>query len=456
MPPPPRIEELDRLLAQLQKQERVRRAAGLLLVLVLAGCLGWFAWQAWPRQYRLRISGGDILCTGHYMARLLAQNTPKLGVELTVLPTQGGEQSLEMLQQGKLDLAVVQGGLAVAAPDVRHVATLPSVKLHFLARPGIPDLEGLRGRTVNTGPDTGSTWPVVKAVMGYAGLQEHVHYARTTFTDEELTSLAPEALPDAIFLLDTVPAPLAEFLVRERGFSLREIPFPAALALRDGWVADETILAYSYGVSPPVPARDAVTVGVRNYLVARSSVPPQAVERVLEALYSPNLNRHLEEPVDEASLTASAEYPVDAGTVAWSRRDKPVLTFQTYAALTQQVGVLFSLLATAMALRRWLKGPAEKPQVHDKEFQEYLLRIAEFERALLDAADLPPAERRARAREVARGLALLKIQVLERIPTAVLADAGLMSRFLETVASTRLHCQALLADHGGASGDRGH
>lgn len=441
-----RVEELDALLSHLQKQARVRRAAGLLILLALAGCVGWFAWQLWPREYRLRLSGGDILCTGHFMARLLAEGTPRLGVELTVLPTEGGAQSLAMLEEGKLDLAIVQGGLAVAAPHARHVATLPPVVLHLLARPGLRKVDDLRGRTVNTGPDSGSTWASAREVLGYAGLQEHVHYARTTFTDEDLTSLAPEDLPDAVFLLDTVPAPLAEFLVRERGFGVLEIPFPAALALRDGWVADERILAYSYRVDPPIPARDAVTVGVRNYLVARSTVPPEAVFRVLEALYSPNLNRRLENPVDEGSLLSRPEYPVDAGAVAYSKRDKPFLTFQTYSALTQQVGVLFSLFAMVMATRRWLKGPPPRPEVHDQEFHAYLGQVAGFERALLEAADLPRPERAQRVREVAREAALLQIQVLERYPQATLSDAHLVSRLLETVASTRLHCQALLSD----------
>lgn len=443
---PPRVEELDHLLSHLQKQARFRRVAGLVLLLALAGCLGWFLWQAWPRHYRLRISGGDILCTGHYLARRLAGQTPRLGVGLEILPTQGGEESLRMLQDGRLDLAVVQGGLSVEAPEARHVATLPAVALHLLVRPAVRGVEDLRGRSVNAGPDTGSTWPVVREVMLYAGFKEQIHYARTSYTDEELTSLPAARLPDAIFLLDAVPAPLAEFLVRERGYEVREIPFPAALALRYGWVADERILAYSYRVTPPEPSRDALTVGVRNYLVAREGVPAEAIFRVLEVLCGPNLGERLQDPVDEEALTSHPEYPISAGTLQFSRRNRPLLTLQAYSALTQQAGVLFSLFAMAMTIRRWLKGPPEKPHVQDEEFKEYLLRVAEIERALLEASELPRPERVQRARELVRELTRLKIEVLERVPEVVLADPHLVSRFLDTVASARLHCNTLLAD----------
>src|SRR5947199_6110949 len=64
-----------------------------------------------PARYRLSISAGSVNGLRHRIAERLAEQAAGRGVILSVVGTSGSWEALDRLDSGRLDFALVQGGL---------------------------------------------------------------------------------------------------------------------------------------------------------------------------------------------------------------------------------------------------------------------------------------------------------------------------------------------------------
>lgn len=374
---------LDAYLKRLQQNAAVRKSLAICILLILSGIAGFFIFEILPRQYALNITGGNILSNRHYLAKVMQEEIAHSGVALEVKPTSGSQEALEMVSQGKLDFAFIQGGLDLPYPNIVHVATVAPELLHFLVRSDIKDIADLRGKRINLGTRQGGTRIIAKQVLEFSGLQEGMDYVESNLNNEDLLSLHTDRLPDAIVMASFAPADMADYLVKERNYHLIEIPFPSSLALRLGWVADSKILAYMYSVEPPVPNRDIKTVGVNLHLVANKNVDARAVFKLLESLYSPDLEVRLKIKIDEKNILASASYPLAEGTKLYLNRNNPFFSNETLDKIKALFGLILSVGSTLLVIVKWFKGePIEPaaPPTDDKIFMSYLEQVVGIER----------------------------------------------------------------------------
>ncbi|HWR39918.1 MAG TPA: TAXI family TRAP transporter solute-binding subunit [Patescibacteria group bacterium] len=237
---------LKKILTKIQKNETLRKALALILVFSVLGLFGNFVYDMIPKKYTMTITGGDILSQRHMLAKILEEEAAKEGITLIIHPMSGSVRALEEVNDGKLDLAFVQGGLNLRLANVEHVATVSSEVLHLLVKPQIKDIRELKGKMVNVGSKTGGTRIVAHRVLNFVGLQEGVDYAESNDSIEDVLSMHPTKLPDAMFVVSSTPAYAAEYMIKNQGYHLLEIPFPEALSLREGWVSGEKVLAYTY------------------------------------------------------------------------------------------------------------------------------------------------------------------------------------------------------------------
>ncbi|MCB4757554.1 MAG: hypothetical protein LHV69_11100 [Elusimicrobia bacterium] len=271
---------LDKFLKAIRKNEKIREGLAYTAVVCLAALMLYFAWGLIPRRYTLKVTGGEILGNRHYFVEMLKESAYKKGLDLVVIPTKGSIDSLDEVDKGDLDLALIQGGLEDRSyRDVRHVCTVMPEILHLMVKPGIETIKHLSGKSVNVGPELSGTNVVANKVLSFSGLHAGNDYIERHYSIEELAGLYPSKLPDAIFLISTIPSFVAERLVRDNGYKVLEIPFPKSLALRYGWVVDEQILAYTYSIIPPEPDRDIVTVGVNVHVVANRKTDGRAISQ---------------------------------------------------------------------------------------------------------------------------------------------------------------------------------
>jgi TRAP-type uncharacterized transport system substrate-binding protein len=435
---------LTRVLDFLQSDRRVRLGIGGLLVAALLFVAGRSVYELIPRHYTLSITGGDIVTNRHYLARVLQSEARKQDMTLIVRPVEDTVSALTMLSEGKLDLALIPGGLSTMFPNVEHVATLSPEMVHLIVKPGIEGMGDLRGHSINFGAKDSDTRDIGLTLTDFAGYVENVDYVETNYTPEQLLSLPPRKMPDSIITVSSVPSYLVETLVREQHYELIEIPFPESLALRHGWAGNGQILAYTYNPNPPVPPKTIQTVAVNMHLLANAKVDPAAITKVLEVLYGPSMASRLRQPPDESRIAISSGYPVSVGMTAYRNRNVSIITVERWHEVTSLFGLVISFSGMGFVVVKWFRGAALKPTFHDEEFQRYLVDVGAVERGAftmemsgkLDAVEL---------RRMREQLGSLRAIVIERYPLTTLKDPFLFDRCVASVHASNEHIGRLLA-----------
>lgn len=432
---------LNKYLEKLQSSEKARKAIGFAMIFAVLCVAGYFIYDLIPRSYHVSITGGDILGNRHFVAKVLQDEIVADGVTMRIMPTRGTLEALEAVDNGKLDFALIQGGLNIEMPNIRHVATLAPEILHFLVRPEIKSVADLKGKAVNMGSKSGGTRVVAKQVLAFSGLTEGINYVETNHGVETIVGMRPEKLPDAIVVLSFLPAYIADFLVKERGYRLLEIPFPASLALREGWVADGKILGYTYNTTPAVPATDIKSIGVNLHLVVNRTIDSRAVFKVLETLYSPKVESRLRMRFDERNLTIPSGYPLSEGTLAFLNRGQPLFSAKTLDALKSIFGLVMTSLSAFIVLMRWFKGQQSSD---DKAFKGYSKQVGEIEKAARTLDSTPDATL-ADIQAVEAKLSALKEKVLTDYPAGMFKDSSVVEKVMVGIADTRTYVLAVAA-----------
>ena len=426
-------------LQRMQRNERVRKTLAFLLVVVLLGVAAHYVYEVLPRTYSLKITGGDILGNRHYLAGALRDEVLPHRVRLDVLPSEGSQDALSRVSEGKLDFALIQGGLELPFANVVHVANLAPELLHFLVRPDIKDIAGMRGMRINLGSKKGGTRVIAKQLLEFSGMQDGVDYVETNLGTEDLLALRKDQIPGVIVITSFAPSNVADYIVRQYGYSLLEIPFPNALALRQGWAADSKVMAYMYSVQPPVPPRDVKTVGVNLQLVANAHLDPRAVFKVLEGVYSPDLQMHLKMKFDEDKILESSSFPLSSGTRLFMDRKNPFLSQATLKKVESLFGLILTVASTLIVVFKWFKGaPPEvvKPETEDAFFVALIERVLVLDSAI-DASPggLLPLDQLG---GLQKELSDIKAASMRRLTAnGLLANANLVPQLFSAIADSR-------------------
>lgn len=343
------------LIRRWQQHSRPARLLAATALLSLCGIAAWSLVELIPHRYALTISGTDTTSNRHFFAKALQEAAADNGVTLTLHPTEGSQQALALVAAGKLDLAFIQGGLDLPNENVVQVATVASELLHFLVRPGIDGIAGLRGHHVNLNSRTGGTRLVARQILAFAGLREGIDYVESNIPTEALLTQSGKRLPDAIVITSLAPSDVVDYLVRQQGYRLLEVPFSSSFALRHDWATEAEIGALMYSAAPPVPPRAIRTVGVRLSLVANRHVDSRAIVKVLESLYGPALEARLKMHLDEAAILSGSAYPPAEGTRIFIDRNRPLFSRELFDKLKAAIGLVVSLYSGLLVVLRWLR-----------------------------------------------------------------------------------------------------
>lgn len=366
---------------------------------------------------RLTISGGDVCPLRSEMAQRICGEVRNEGIELAPVRDTTSEQILSDINSRRLDIGLVLGGVPTDKhPNIRQLATLGVEPLHLLVRRDLAQQHGasldvLRGRRVSLGERGSNGALLAESFLQFAGFSIttpevrgdlEVVYLREAETIAQLQTwkrAAPpvravlaERLPDALFLVDSLPSPLVDELVQRADYVLVPLPYATALHLnkrRDSAHAPNmldsnrieptAIPAFTYGVSPAMPPADCPTFGLRLLLVAHKKVPSKAVLRLLRAL-DKGLARQYHVDLDTVGMTN--DYPVHPGAAAFAKDRKPLTVGQMLEPLTNFLSVLGAGAAGALALWGFLRGlHAIHPDVHLKQIDriERLLQGQELD-----------------------------------------------------------------------------
>jgi TRAP-type uncharacterized transport system substrate-binding protein len=359
------LEKTIALLEKARRHDRMRKLIAITLIVILMIIAGKFILDLIPRHYVLTISGGNILSQRHLLVRLLQEEAGQNYIALNIVKTTGSLDALEAVNEGRLDLALVQSGIDSKYTNVTHVATLPPELIHFLVKPNIQDIKDLKGTVINMGERGEGTNILANQILSYSNLKANADYVETNYSDEELVGMLPDNLPDAIVEVSHAPSNLADFLVQKRGYHLIEMSFPPSLAKRLGWVADVNLLGFMYSINPPVPQKDIKLVGVNLHLVANKDVDPKAISAILKILYSPHLQSRFANSISESDLLLPSGYPISSGTKYYLASKQPIFTQAMVDKVKSILGLLATLASIIAVAWRWFKSPADEEFSYD-------------------------------------------------------------------------------------------
>jgi TRAP-type uncharacterized transport system substrate-binding protein len=366
---------------------------------------------------RLTLSAGNVCPLRHEMAKRIAAGISG-DVEVTVCDSSNSTAICTAVDAGQLDLGLVLGGLPTAEfKNVRQVATLGVEPLHLLVRTELLEgatsqsLELLRGRRVALGERGANGTRLVEDLVKLAGLSNDAEAEAFDFTPAYLSETelleqverrqaAPPAeksasqadLPDAVFVVDSVPSELVDRLVENGEYGIVPLPFATALHvenrrsgadgrdhLRKDRVEAVSIPAYAYGIQPAMPAGDCETIGLRLLLVANQNVPNETLLDALRSL-SDAVATHTRVSLDVTN--ASPEFPVHPAAEAFLRARRPLELDKILGPTTDALSVVGASIAGCLALWGFIRSlRAVQPDVHLRQVNriERLLNGSELD-----------------------------------------------------------------------------
>jgi TRAP transporter TAXI family solute receptor len=412
---------------------RIRRIKILAVLIALALALSTFFLIRGRSQasYRLRVTAGDALGHRHALATILAIEAGQRHLTLELIPTSGSSEALAQVADGRLDVALVQGGLQLH-DEIRQVAVLIPEPLHILVRPNLfePGVAGLRGKRLNLGKAGSGTRRLALETLVRAGLQQE-DFIDTDHSYTEFRDMSPDLLPDALFHVSSLPDPVAEWMIGERGYKLLPVPFAEAMAIRNRSLQEFVIPAYTYGVDPPIPAQPVPTVAPWMSIVARRDVPDRAIIRLLESVFDGDFSLHAQlQGLVVEQVVRRREFTLHPGTTTYLNRNQPVITGDFIEGVENLRSFIVSGLVALFLAWRWYRNRASV------SFERYFDQVTRIEQDILEsgAANELNADN---SRQIEQRLSRIKGEALEQFSSGRLKGDELLSSFLMHVSDVR-------------------
>jgi hypothetical protein len=434
------------------------------ILIVVVGVLVFRYWGT--RSYRVNMLI-DLDPNRAFLAQRIAEEAGRhgLAVDLSKEPY-GSLDAIELVDSpNPIDLALVPGGVARREyANVRQVSALSQEPLQLLVRGELaPEGVGrLKGQRVCVGPSTTTVHFLARDVLAFAGLRARVggspgDYLADESSPQELQQRldrlrglagserdkALRDLPDAVFVLSTLPSLLARDLVVQAGFRLVPLPFADAYCLdrvrptenggvridRASFTAVE-VPAYTYSVDPPVPVKPCRTIATPLLLIAYAPTEPEGVARMLETVFDGPI-AGLAGPLPLRSQVP--QFRFHTGAERYMRRNEPLLTPEMVSGLGKAAGGLGALVSGMVAMY----GILRLRQL--RRFEAYYKAIRRLELIArgqeTDAA--VPAEPAARRAYLEDHLLDLKSRALADFANGGLKGEGLMMGIVSLVNDTR-------------------
>ncbi|MBX7191673.1 MAG: TAXI family TRAP transporter solute-binding subunit [Sandaracinaceae bacterium] len=306
------------------------------LLLALLVTAAWMLASSCGRTHRtIRIAtgtrGGTFLPLGETLARSFARDVGD--VDFVALESPGGRASIEMIERGEADLALLSNHVE-GSSALRLIAPLYQETLQIVVRreASIASVTDLRGHAVSTGPEGSGTESIAHAVLGHFGIAPSALRAEHLTMTEAQNALETGRI-DAAFLVAGMRTPAVDALLGRPDMALLSLGEPGRVgSALEGIRIDAPFFIVSaiperaYGAQPETAVG---TLDVEALLVCSERLDAELVYALTESLFA-----HKAELVQEQRLLASLDehfdlsvspYALHDGADQYLRRHEPSL-----------------------------------------------------------------------------------------------------------------------------------
>jgi TRAP transporter TAXI family solute receptor len=427
----------------MKKRPRESRDAwkvwGPLVLLALAGFAITFLFLEPPPPKRFSLAAGNPDGAYHAFAERYREVLGHHGYELEIVATAGSVENLELLRRAEVDLALLQGGVAVGemkapAREAEAVASvfLEAVWVFYRSELGLSELEDLRGLRVSIGAVGSGTRALALELLADLELDES-DLRPVELGAEEARDALHDGRVDAAVFVSSAQADWIAPLLADPGVELLEIRRRRAFEVRHRFLTPVTLGRGVIDLPRDLPARDVPMMAAAAFLAVRDDLPASLVPLIVETLKTVHADGG---PLEETGTFPSARW-VDLPLMSEARHYLErgpsflyrVLPFRAASMIDRLkilllplLTLLFPLLKAAPPIYRW--------RIRSKIFRWYE-DLKTWDDALLE--ELPPDELAAR------------IDNLERLEREVIAEVSVPLSYMDELYRLREHIHLVIA-----------
>ncbi|WP_037472160.1 TAXI family TRAP transporter solute-binding subunit [Simplicispira psychrophila] len=388
------------------------------LALLAVGLLALAYWWLNPTPpQQVTLATGPAQSAYEAFGRHYQQVLATEGIEVQLLPSEGSSANLQLLRDGRADVAFVQGGTSeLQAADQEKLTSLGSLfvepvwifyhtkALHQRRPSGVLDaLPQLRGLRVNVGT-VGSGVPTLMAKLLDAN---HIETNELQLSQLEQTPATVAFLAgqlDALVFASAPESSMVQMLLQTPGVGLMDFPQHEAYGRRFAFLTPVTLPRGVVDLAGNLPAQDVRLIAPTTALLAREGTHPALLQLLAQNAQKLHSGAGWFNRAREFPNTHHTELPIAAE--AERAINEPVPLLQRYmpfwlANLVQRMALVLGLLVAVMLPLSRIVPPLYQFRVRSRVFRWYgRLRDIERDRqsqhlptsALLQALDTLQAQ----------------------------------------------------------------
>lgn len=251
------------------------------------------------------------------------------GFDIQIVETAGSVQALQQLEEGKGDVAFVQGGVAAEA-DPTRVSVLASVGYEPLwifyrkalaAAEPLDALDQLRGKRVAIGEANSGTNQLTRLILQDTGLDAGNATLLDLPSGEAAAALQKGEIDAALFVSNDASSTI-RMLLQDASLELMSLRYAEALARRHRFLSVVTLPSGTYGIDPDVPRQDVELLTTRANLMVRADLHPDLIRLLSLAAVQVHGPGDLFAQPDEFPNTTYTDLPVSREAKAYLERIK--------------------------------------------------------------------------------------------------------------------------------------
>lgn len=346
------------------------------LLITLLGFILAYSFVGPPPPKKLRFASGSSWGAYNKYAQRYREVLAKQGLQVEVIETKGSTENLQLLSEGKADIAFVQGGLTSTDPKV-ELESLGSMYYEpmwlFVRSKTIPhELEQIRGHRMAIGPVGSGTRAIALELLNDAGLRDGIQTFDEGGEQAEKRFMAGEL--DAMFVVGSPTIPVISRLLTAPGVQLMQFSRAHAMARRHQFLSMIPLYAGVIDLELNIPPNDVELLAPAATLVVRKGFHPALPAVILAAareIHSGGsiITEHNEFPSDKYCsfpIAVEARHFYQYGTSFMYRH----LSFRWASALDRMAILLLPFVGLLVPIVR-LVPPAYNWSMKRKIYRRY-------------------------------------------------------------------------------------
>ncbi|MGK7954635.1 MAG: TAXI family TRAP transporter solute-binding subunit [Crocosphaera sp.] len=325
---------------------------------------------------------GQYYAFGQALSKVVNNHNKRIKIQ--VIQSNGSQENIELLQQKKAQLALVQSD-TIVKNSTKAVAFLFPEVFHLMVRQDseINKVSDLEGKRIALMPKGSGSYKMFWA------LQQHYQLDIDTIKTIPMPILeAHQALKngevDGLFRVVSLENSAVIELLKNPQIELIPIDQGAALKLELPAVEVMSIPKGSYHGASPIPPDDLPAVGVRAVLVTHKNINREVIFEMTRILYEAR-NEFVQEFIQASMIepwdkTPHLGFTFHPGALDYYNKGNPSFLVEYAEAIGLCLSVSMLLLSGIWQLRSWLTGKQKnRADLYNLQLLKIIDRIQETE-----------------------------------------------------------------------------